>query len=171
MFPSCRIIIGLLILVSIIILLISVLNLFIVHAIYEQDVYGSATCLDISKMISEVKNCNSYFHYTTLFSDLSRNMTSSSDLFEDNGTDTQLQDNIESDTEVNGFQEGDAPDTDQTSPPPSSPSASDLFEDSSVNTQLQDNIESNNTDIDQQDETIAESLVDNDNNNNATTIP
>ena len=170
MFPSCRIIIGLLILVSIIIPLISVLNLFIVHAIYEQDVYGSATCLDISKMISEVKNCNSYFHYTTLFSDLSRNMTSSSDLFEDNGTDTQLQDNIESDTEVNGFQEGDAPDTDQTSPPPSS-SASDLFEDSSVNTQLQDNIESNNTDIDQQDETIVESLVDNDNNNNTTTIP
>ena len=94
-------------------------------------------------------------------------MTSSADLFEDNSTDTQLQDNIErqdnveSDTEVDGFQEEDALDTNQTSSP--SPS-SDLFEDNNENAQLQENVENNNTDIDQQDETITELQGNNDNN-------
>jgi hypothetical protein len=133
-------------------LLILIFNLFIVHAIDEQDVYSSATCFDISnnRLISEIKNCNSYFHYTTLFSDLSRNMTSSSDLFEDNSTGTQIQDNVDSNTEVNDFQEEDSPDTNQILPPSSS---SDLFEDSSVNTEFQENVENNNTEIDQQDGT------------------
>jgi hypothetical protein len=95
-------------------------------------------------------------------------MTSSSDLFEDNSTDTQLQDNIESqdnvesNTEVDGFQEGDASDTNRTSSPSSSPS-SDLFEDNNVNTQ-QENVENNDTEIDQQDEITAE-LEGNNNNN------
>jgi hypothetical protein len=94
-------------------------------------------------------------------------MTSSTDLFEDNSTDMQLQDNIESEdtiesnTEVNGIQEGDASDTNQTSSP--SPS-SDLFEDNNENTQLQENVENNNTDIDQQDEITTELQVNNDNN-------
>ena len=134
---------------------------------HEQDVFGSSTCFDYSsnKLISEMENCRSYFHYTTLFSDLSRNMTSSSDLFEDNSTDTQLQDNIEdqdnveSNTGVNGFQEEDASDTNQTSSP-----SSDLFEDNNENTQLQENVENNNTDIDQQDETTTELQGNNDNN-------
>ena len=142
-----------------------ILSLFIID---EQDIYGSSTCFDNSsnRLISEMKNCRSYFHYATLFSDLSRNMTSSADLFEDNSTDTQLQDNIESqdnvesNTEVNGFQEEDASDTSQTSPPPSS----DLFEDNNENTQLQENVENNNTDIDQQDETTTELQGNNGNN-------
>jgi cobalamin biosynthesis protein CobT len=136
---------------------------------HEQDVFGSSTCFDYSsnRLISEMENCRSYFHYATLFSDLSRNMTSSSDLFEDNSTDTQLQDNIESqgnvesNTEVNDFQEEDASDTNQTSSPSSS---SDLFEDNNENTQLQENVENNNTDIDQQDEITTELQGSNDNN-------
>lgn len=96
-------------------------------------------------------------------------MTSSSDLFEDNSTDTQLQDNIEnqdnveSNTEVNGFQEEDALDTNQASSPSPSPS-SDLFEDSNENIQPQENVENNNTDIDQQDESTTELQGNNDNN-------
>jgi hypothetical protein len=77
-------------------------------------------------------------------------MTSSSDLFEDNSTGTQIQDNVDSNTEVNDFQEEDSPDTNQILPPSSS---SDLFEDSSVNTEFQENVENNNTEIDQQDGT------------------
>jgi hypothetical protein len=86
-------------------------------------------------------------------------MTSSSDLFEDNSTDTQIQDNIESqddvesNTEVNGFLEEDASDTNQTSSPSSS---SNFFEDDNENIQLQENVDNNNTDIDQQDETATE---------------
>ncbi len=146
-----------------------IISLFIIQAIDEQDVNGSSTCFDNSsnRLISEMKNCRSYFHYTTLFSDLSRNMTSSSDLFEDNSTDMQLQDNIESqddvesNTEVNGFLEEDASETNQTSSP--SPS-SDLFEDDNENTQLQENVENNNTNIDQQGETSTELQVNKDNN-------
>lgn len=144
-----------------------ILSLFIIQAIDEQDVYGSSTCFDNSRLISEMKNCKSYFHYATLFSDLSRNMTSSSDLFEDNSTDTQVQDsienqdNFESNTEINGFQEGVTSDSNQTGP--SLPS-SDLFENDDENTQLQENVENNNTDIDQQDETTTELQGNNDNN-------
>ena len=148
------------------IIILPVLMLFTIQAI---DAYGSSTCFDNSSngLISEMKNCRSYFHYATLFSDLSRNMTSSSDLFEDNSTETQLQDNIESqddiesNTEVNGFLEEDASETNQTSSP--SPS-SDLFEDNNENTQLQENVENNNTDIDQQGETSTELQVNKDNN-------
>jgi hypothetical protein len=94
-------------------------------------------------------------------------MTSSSDLFEDNSTDTQLQDNIESQdnvessTEVNGFLEEDALDINQTS---SSSPTSDIFEDNNENTQLQESVENNNTDIDQLDETVPELQGKNDNN-------
>jgi hypothetical protein len=148
------------------------ISLSIIQVIEEQDiiqVFGSSTCFDNSsiRLTSEMKNCQSYFHYTTLFSDLSRNMTSSSDLFEDNSTDMQLQDNIESqddvesNTEVNGFLEEDASGTNQTSSP--SPS-SDLFEDDNENTQLQENVENNNTNIDQQGETSTELQVNKDNN-------
>jgi hypothetical protein len=146
-----------------------ILGPFIIQVIDEQNVFGSSACSDNSsnRSISEMKDCRSNFHYTTLFSDLSRNMTSSSDLFEDNSTDTQLQDNIESqdnvesNTEVNDFQEEEPLDTNQTS---SQSPSSDIFEDNNENTQLQENIESNNTDIDQQDETTTELQVNNDNN-------
>jgi hypothetical protein len=142
-------------------------SLFIIQTIDEQNVNGSSTCFDNSRSMSEMKNCRSYLHSATLFSDLSRNMTSSSDLFEDNSTDTQPQDNIESqddvesNTEVNGFQEEDASDTNQTS---SLSPSSDLFEDNNENSQLQENVENNNTDIDQQDETTTELQGNNDNN-------
>jgi hypothetical protein len=146
------------------------ISLSIIQVIDEQDVFGSSTCFDNSsnRLISEMKNCRSYFHYTTLFSALSRNMTSSSDLFEDNSTDTQVQDNtesqdnVESNTEVNDFQQEDASDTNRTSSSPSP--SSDLFEDNNENTQLQENVENNNTDINQQDETTTELQVNNDNN-------
>lgn len=144
------------------------ISLSIIQVIEEQDVFGSSTCFDNSSIIltSDMKNCRSYFHYATLFSALSRNMTSSSDLFEDNSTDTQLQDNIESqddaesNTEVNGFLEEDASDTNQTLSPSSS---SDFFEDDNENIQLQENVDNNNTDIDQQDETATELQGNNDN--------
>jgi hypothetical protein len=143
------------------------LCLLIIQAIEEQDIRASSTCIVNSKMISEMKICGSYFHSTTLFSDLSRNLTSSSDLFEGNSSNTQLQDNIESqdnvetNTEVNGFQEEDALDTNQTALPSTS---SDLFEGNNENVQPQGNVENNNTDIGQQDETITELQLNDDNN-------
>jgi hypothetical protein len=151
-------------------------NPFITHAVYEQDSYSCTTCIDISNniLISEMQNgisLNSYF--TSLFSDLSRNMTSpspptssssSSDLFEDSSVNTEIQDNVDSDTEVNGLQEEDTTDTNQASPS----SSSDLFEDSSVNTELQDNIENNNTEIDQQDESTTVTELQENNDNNST---
>jgi hypothetical protein len=82
------------------------LNPFITYAVYEQDSYSCTICIDISNniLISEMQNGNSLNSYfTSLFSDLSRNMTSppppssssSSDLFEDSSVNTELQDNIE----------------------------------------------------------------------------
>jgi uncharacterized secreted protein with C-terminal beta-propeller domain len=153
--------------ISIIISIMLLLSLFVIQASDEQDIKASSTCFVNSKMITEMMNCRSYFHSTSLFSDLSRNMTSSSDLFEDNSSDTQLQDNIESqdnvetNTEVNGFQEEDALDTNQTASPSTS---SDLFEGNNENVQPQGNVENNNTDIGQQDETITELQQNNDNN-------
>jgi hypothetical protein len=154
----------------------SMVNPFITYAVYEQDSYSCTRCFDVSNsiLISEIENGNSldsYFHYTGLFSDLSRNMTSpspppasssSSDLFEDSNVNTELQDNV--DTEVNGLQEEDTTDTNQTSPS----SSSDLFEDSNVNTELQDNAENNNTEIDQQDESTTATELQENNDNNAT---
>jgi hypothetical protein len=133
------------------------ISLSIIQVIEEQDVFGGSTCFDNSsvRLTSEMKNCRSYFHYATLFSALSRNMTSSSDLFEDNSTDTQPQDNIESQEDVESNT-----DTNQTSSP-SSPS--DFFEDDNENIQLQENVDNNNTDIDQQDETATELQGNNDN--------
>jgi hypothetical protein len=89
----------------------SMVNPFITYAVYEQDSYSCTRCFDVSNniLISEIENGNSldsYFHYTSLFSDLSRNMTSPSpspppasssysDLFEDSNVNTELQDNAE----------------------------------------------------------------------------
>ena len=140
------------------------ISLSIIQVIDEQNVFGSSTCFDHSS--TETKNYRSCFYYATLFSDLSRNMTSSSDFFEDNSTDMQLQDNIEdqgnveSNTEVNDFQEEDASDTNQTSSPLP---PSDLFEDNNENVQLQETEENNNnTVIDEQDETTTELQGNND---------
>ena len=138
------------------------ISLSIIQVIDEQNVFGSSTCFDNSS--TEMKNYRSCFYYATLFSDLSRNMTS--DFFEDNSTDMQLQDNIEnqgnveSNTEVNDFQEEDASDTNQTSSPLP---PSDLFEDNNENVQLQETEENNNnTVIDEQDETTTELQGNND---------
>ena len=140
------------------------ISLSIIQVIDEQNVFGSSTCFDNSS--TEMKNYRSCFYYATLFSDLSRNMTS--DFFEDNSTDMQLQDNIEnqgnveSNTEVNDFQEEDASDTNQTSSPLP---PSDLFEDNNENVQLQETEENNNnTVIDEQDETTTELQGNNDTN-------
>jgi hypothetical protein len=89
-----------------------------------------------------------YFRQIDLFSDLSRNMTSSpssspssNDLFESE-EDPEIQDNTGSDLEIEGLHDGSTSDINQTSSPSSSPSSNDLFE-SEENTKLQSDIETN----------------------------
>ena len=85
-----------------------------------------------------------YFRQIDLFSDLSRNTTSSpssspssNDLFESE-EDPEIQDNTGSDLEIEGLQDGSTSDVNQTS----SPSSNDLFE-SKKNTEVQSDIETN----------------------------
>ena len=91
------------------------LNPFITYVVYEQEAYASIICVDGSNnvvvvVVAEMENCSSYksyFYYSGLFSDLSRNMTSSpgsnssSDLIEDNNEDTEVQDDVENNAELN----------------------------------------------------------------------
>jgi hypothetical protein len=89
------------------------LNPFITYVVYEQEAYASIICVDGSNnvvVVAEMENCSSYqsyFYYSGLFSDLSRNMTSSpgsnssSDLIEDNNEDTEAQDDVENNAELN----------------------------------------------------------------------
>jgi hypothetical protein len=74
-----------------------------------------------------------YFRQIDLFSDLSRNTTSSpssptssNDLFENE--DPEVQGNIGSDLEIEGLQDGSTSDVNQTSSPSSPTSSNDLFE-------------------------------------------
>lgn len=88
------------------------LNPFITYVVNEQEAYASIICGDGSNNVvaAEMQNCNSYksyFYYSGLFSDLSRNMTSSppgsnssSDLIEDNNEDTEDQDDVENNAEL-----------------------------------------------------------------------
>lgn len=88
-----------------------------------------------------------YFRQIDLFSDLSRNTTSSpsspssNDLFESE-EDPEVQDNTGSDLDIKGLQDGSTSDVNQTSSPSSSPSSNDLFE-SEKNTEFQSDIETN----------------------------
>jgi hypothetical protein len=89
------------------------LNPFITYVVYEQEAYASIICVDGSNnvvVVAEMENCSSYksyFYYSGLFSDLSRNMTSSpgsnssSDLIEDNNENTEAQDDVENNAELN----------------------------------------------------------------------
>ena len=89
------------------------LNPFITYVVNEQEAYASIICVDGSNnvVVAEMQNCSSYksyFYYSGLFSDLSRNMTSSppesnssSDLIEDNNEDTEVQDDVENNAELN----------------------------------------------------------------------
>lgn len=89
------------------------LNPFITYVVNEQEAYASIICGDGSNnvVVAEMQNCSSYksyFYYSGLFSDLSRNMTSSppgsnssSDLIEDNNEDTEDQDDVENNAELN----------------------------------------------------------------------
>jgi hypothetical protein len=89
------------------------LNPFITYVVNEQEAYASIICVDglNNVVVAEMENCNSYksyFYYSGLFSDLSRNMTSSppesnssSDLIEDNNEDTEVQDDVENNAELN----------------------------------------------------------------------
>jgi hypothetical protein len=91
------------------------LNPFITYVVNEQEAYASIICVDGSNNVvvvaAEMQNCSSYksyFYYSGLFSDLSRNMTSSSpesnsssDLIEDNNEDTEVQDDVENNAELN----------------------------------------------------------------------
>lgn len=88
------------------------LNPFITYVVNEQEAYASIICGDGSNnvVVAEMQNCSSYksyFYYSGLFSDLSRNMTSSppgsnssSDLIEDNNEDTEDQDDVENNAEL-----------------------------------------------------------------------
>jgi hypothetical protein len=74
-----------------------------------------------------------YFRQIDLFSDLSRNTTSSpssstssNDLFEDENP--EVEGNIDSDLEIEGLQDESTSNVNQTSSPPSSTSSNDLFE-------------------------------------------
>ncbi|MDQ3971165.1 MAG: hypothetical protein M3227_05715 [Thermoproteota archaeon] len=109
------------------------LNPFITYVVNEQKVYASIICVDGSNnvVVAEMENCSShksYFHYSGLFSDLSRNMTSSpgpnssSDLIEDNNEDTEVQDDVENNAELN-------------------------LQDETAATELQENDDGNNTNI------------------------
>jgi hypothetical protein len=108
-------------------------NPFITY-VNEQEAYASIICVDGSNnvVIAEMENCSShksYFHYSSLFSDLSRNMTSSpgsnssSDLIEDNNEDTEVQDDVENNAELN------------------------LQQDETAATELQENDDGNNANI------------------------
>lgn len=89
------------------------LNPFITYVVNEQEAYASIICGDGSNnvVVAEMQNCSSYksyFYYSGLFSDLSRNMTSSppgsnssSDLIEDNNEDTEVEDDVENNAELN----------------------------------------------------------------------
>jgi hypothetical protein len=89
------------------------LNPFITYVVNEKEAYASIICGDglNNLVVAEMQNCNSYksyFYYSGLFSDLSRNMTSSppesnssSDLIEDNNEDTEVQDDVENNAELN----------------------------------------------------------------------
>jgi hypothetical protein len=90
------------------------LNPFITYVVNEKEAYASIICVDGSNnvvvVVAEMENCSSYksyFYYSGLFSDLSRNMTSSpgsnssSDLIEDNNEDTEVQDDVENNAEPN----------------------------------------------------------------------
>jgi hypothetical protein len=89
------------------------LNPFITYVVNEQEAYASIICgdgLNNVVVVAEMQNCSSYksyFYYSGLFSDLSRNMTSSpgsnssSDLIEDNNEDIEVEDDVENNAELN----------------------------------------------------------------------
>ena len=88
-----------------------------------------------------------YFRQIDLFSDLSRNTTSSpssptssNDLFENE--DPEVQGNIGSESEMEGLQEGSASDVNQTSSPSSPTSSNDLSE-PEENTKFESDSETN----------------------------
>ena len=111
------------------------LNPFITYIVNEQKAYANIICVDGSNnvvAVAEMHNCSSYksyFYYSGLFSDLSRNMTSSpgsnssSDLIEDNNEDTEVQDDVENNAELN------------------------LQQDETAATELQENDDGNNANI------------------------
>jgi hypothetical protein len=88
-----------------------------------------------------------YFRQIDLFSDLSRNTTSSpssptssNDLFENE--DPQFQGDIGSESEIEGLQEGSASDVNQTSSP-SSPTSSNELSEPEENTEFESDSETN----------------------------
>ena len=111
------------------------LNPFITYVVNEQEAYANIICVDGPNNVlvaAEMENCSSYksyFYYSGLFSDLSRNMTSSpgsnssSDLIEDNNEDTEDQDDVENNAELN------------------------LQQDETAATELQENDDGNNANI------------------------
>jgi hypothetical protein len=144
---------GIFSVIVIIVLLLFIFDPFTVDAINEQGSYTNPRWIKHSYGVFMINTesfdpYSLYFHHTDLFSDLSRNTTSSpspsspsSDLFETD-EDTQFQDNIGSDLEVEESLDVSNTETNQTSSTsPSSPS-SDLFE-TGEDTQFQSDLESN----------------------------
>jgi hypothetical protein len=135
------------------------LNPFITYVVNEQEAYASIICGDGSNnvVVAEMQNCGSYksyFYYSGLFSDLSRNMTSSpgsnssSDLIEDNNEDTEVQDEeVQDDVENNEDTQ--------------------VQDEEVQDEEVQDDVE-NNAELNlQQDETATTELQENDDGNNA----
>jgi hypothetical protein len=137
-----------------------ILNPFIVFAANNQNVSDIALHINNSydRSAAQMENYgsySSYFHYVDVFSDLSRNMTSSSssDLFENDASiEAVEEDNINSNTEDETTM-----DTNQSSSSSSSlsSSSSDLSED---NTILTEEIEEDtiSTEADSEDETTVD---------------
>ena len=135
-----------------------ILNPFIVFAANNQNVSDIALHINNSydRSAAQMENYgsySSYFHYVDVFSDLSRNMTSSSssDLFENDASiEAVEEDNINSNTEDETTM-----DTNQSSSSSLSSSSSDLSED---NTILTEEIEEDtiSTEADSEDETTVD---------------
>ena len=163
----------------VIVLLPIIFNPIPVDALIEQGSYNKPRWIDVYGMFIINKESFDqyvlYFRQIDLFSDLSRNTTSSTssspssnDLFESE-EDPENQDNTGSDLEIEGLQDGSTSDVNQTSSPSSSPTSNDLFE-SEKNTEVQSDIETNMKLNSENEVSIQESEANNDNMPNSSLI-
>jgi hypothetical protein len=124
-----------------------IFNTIPVDTIKELEFYNKPRWIDLYDNTESFDPYVLYFHQIDLFSDLSRNTTSSpssstssNNLFENE--DPEVQGNIDSDLEIEGLQDESTSNVNQTSSPPSPTSSNDLFE-SEENTEVQSDIEAN----------------------------
>jgi hypothetical protein len=136
-----------------------ILNPFIVFAANNQNVSDIALHINNSydRPAAQMENYDSYssyIHYVDVFSDLSRNMTSSSssDLIENDASiEAVEEDNINSNTE-----DETTVDTNQSSSSSLSSSSSDLSEDNTIPTEEIEEEDTISTEADSEDETTVD---------------